>query len=627
MQNRLQNKPARWSKARLCGLLVLAILASGSFCEDTPQAGEGNVDRPGGVIAFTANGKTYGLLPLPQIQHMRVFSLTSNVFVAAPNVYFPLSIPLGPFTHRVVVDPNHNMAFALDSVDGAVRAIRLGTAQDTKALKVLGDAIPAGIGPSGLAVHPTAEKPRLYVASSLSGEVIEIETEADVSDHQLLRVIPAGVQPSDIAFVENPTGQNTLVVTDADSSMVSLINVDTGVRTALDIGGPSSRVVASQIDLSATETQVPIALVFRLDSSEIFMLRFDTAQPLHASITAPDLPLDAVVLSSQKQNKSVCTGVGLEDGCAYAAVITIKGALFYLNLAPSDDQPPHFLDNNSELPGPKVEDLNTDTAYYDPNSDAENAYLTRPTVEIEAITSWGDPPALIQNGDVTYLYTYQGIIPQLRARLGQYDLSNDVFSDSTAGTDLAALGAQVGDILSLPVQAGCPSTMTRQFPIVAVSANSLQISGAQSATGCIDQAGGVRYDVRAGEQFTVAYLREDEATAILDRVSFGQPFDAKIATVVINEATDSTGNLLGAPATGAVLGVPIEDNFDARVLDFGRPGTLLSGVAVGQANDGGDKVWRMLVSAAGASFLFVIEPGTQGYGSSDLMPLGVSVYQ
>jgi len=605
--------------ARSCVAALLAVALSGSFCEDTPQAGKGNLDRPGGVVAFGAGDRTYAVLSLPQIRHLRAFSLTSYVFVPAPNVYFPLSIPVGPFTHRVVVDPAHGLGFALDSADGALRAFRLGVASDTGAFARVGDPIPAGLGPSGVAVDPASVEPRLYVSSALSGEVLEIVTTGAVDDFEIVRVMPAGQKPADVAL--EPTSR-TLVVADAAADAVSLIDLESGDRREVDVGGPSARVVIAETALATATAGAQLALVLRHDAPEIAILEPAAAVPLLAIAEIPDLPVDLTVLSSELHGAEVCAGIDDSGRCEYAAVLTVSGRVYYLDLTTrsADDLPqPQIFDSEEALPAAAGEP-NSDEDAYDPNSEDPDAALRRPHVEVAAITDFGTPPTVRQSENVSYVFTYQGIVAPIRSRRGRLDLTQNLFIDNATDIDLAGMGAAPGDLLDVPAQDGCPDAL--RLPIADVDGARLDVAGATTWLDCLGQSAGVIYSVRAGGQFTAAYALEADAPGILGRASFGVPYQGHTVEVTLTEATGVDGSALGPPDTGAALVIRIEDNFAPRQLALGQLSSLPTGITAARTSDQ-EPGWRLLISAAGGSSLFIVEPGTQGLTGTDYLPPGV----
>ena len=601
----------------LVAAIVLSV--SGSFCNQTQSAGQGNLDRPGGVVVYASGDSNFALLPQPQAQHLRAFNLDTRLFVPAPNLYFPLAIPVGPYTRQLVVDPVHALAFALDSADGGLRAVRIGAQSDGAALKRVGEVIPTGLAPVGLAIDPTTTEPRVWVADAAAGAVLELDLTGDISGFTLGRTWPVAGEISDLAY---DAASGTLYVADARGSALQQIVVADGSRHTLDVGGPIGRLVSITAYLSTTESQVPLLLAMRRDQTNAVLVRPGTVPSVLSAIEFPELPVAAVALDSARLGDAIC-GDLVAAPCGYAAVLTLSGIVYYVDLTAVDASGaplPRIFDANDAAPA-VLSDPNTDTALYDPNSDDADAWLRRPRVTVEPLEIAGEPRLVKQRGDASYLFTYQGIVAPLRNRHGFYDTGSQLFIVDDGAFDLAALGARNGDLFDVPAQADCGNGV--QLFVREVSGASLHLEGVDSARDCIEQVAGVSFNIRAGGQFTVALQREDTANAILGRAAFDQPYLARVVSIKLQRAVDSGGAQLGPPDTGAVLGVLIEDNFDPRTLDLGSLGSLPTGIALAPAGTGDNRVWRLLVSAAGASSLFLLEPGVQGYVGVDIVPVGV----
>lgn len=601
----------------------IALGTLGSFCDQTQSAGQGNLDRPGGVVVYASGDTHYALLPQPQARHLRAFNLDTRLFVPAPSVYFPLAIPVGPYTRHLVVDPVHALAFALDSADGGLRAVRLGAQSDSAALKRVGEVFPTGLAPVGLAADPTTTEPRVWVADANAGAVIEFNLAGDLGGSTIGRSWAVSGEISDLAY---DTASATLYVADASSSALQLIAVADGNRHALDVGGPVGRLVTIDAYLSSTDSQVPLLLAMRRDQAVAVLVRPGAVPAVISAIEFPELPVAAVAIDSARLGDSVCGGLA-DAPCGYAAVLTLSGVIYYVDLTAVDagGAPlPRIFDANDAAPAVRS-DPNTDTALYDPNSSAADAWLRRPRVTVQPLEIAGEPRLVKQRGDASYLFTYQGIVAPLRNRHGWYDAPGQQFVVDDGATDLAALGTRVGDLFDVPAQDNCGDGV--QLFVSAVSGTSLHLAGVDSARDCIEQVGGINFNIRAGAQFTVALQREDIASAIIGRASFDQPYLAREVSITLQQAVDSGGTLLAPPDTGALLNVPIEDNFDPRLLDLGAYGSLPTGIALAPAGTGDNRVWRMLVSAAGASSLFLLDPGVQGYVGIDIVPIGVERFE
>ncbi|MFM8600055.1 MAG: hypothetical protein ACKOB8_13785, partial [Mycobacterium sp.] len=101
---------------------------------------------------------------------------------------------------------------------------------------VIGDPIPVGNGPYGVAVNPAGT--RVYVTNYVSDSVTEINT---ATNQVIGDPIPVGVDPIGVAV--DPTGTN-VYVTNSTSDTVSSINTRTGNITSAPVGKRPIGVVA-----------------------------------------------------------------------------------------------------------------------------------------------------------------------------------------------------------------------------------------------------------------------------------------------------------------------------------------------------------------------------------------------
>ncbi|MFH1811758.1 MAG: hypothetical protein ABIJ09_23670 [Pseudomonadota bacterium] len=621
MSMRVANPIRSERHVRLAAALGLMLFVGGSFCPEAQQAGSGNLDRPQGVAVFSVDNAPYALLPMPQQHHLRVFSLTSRIFVPAPNLYFPLSVPVGPYSARMAVDAAHRLAWVLDSADGSLRALSLGVAADPAAFARVGQAIPVGLAPSGVAVDPLAAKPRLWVSSARTAEVLELTTDDAARAVELVTSWPVGVQPSDLGY---DASSSQLVIADAASSAVTLLQPETGAVRAIEVGGATARVKLGHAYLAAEAPDATVALVLRLDAPEIALLRPDQDPPLWARVELPDIPVDAEFFGSSSAGDASCAGLDRTEACGAAAILTQKGLIYYIELDAVDAAGrlvPRLIDEDVDLPDLSA-DPNLEPSLYDPASDAPDALARRPIVTTAVVEDAGTPPLVQQSGTATLLFTYQGILAPVRDRLGRYEPDLERLVDVDAeqrGVDLASVHVRVGDLVEIAEQSGCP-TMLR-LPVVQVSGAALVVAPAGGDPDCLRRSGGVRFSVRAGASFTVASAREDAAQSILGRVDPEEAYNARVVTLTLSLAA------AGAPATSAVIAVPVRDNFSPRAVDLGLSGTLPTGLALSMVGPSEARVPRLLVTAAGGSSLFLLAPGIQGYVGQDILATGAERFE
>ena len=107
-------------------LLLAVVFSSGSSCEQDTVAGSNNLDRPTDLILVEdgENGDSYVVIANPRAKALRFFNITEGLFVAAPNLAFPLATITGTGTrtlHRSA--ENTELFFALDTVEGVTGVI------------------------------------------------------------------------------------------------------------------------------------------------------------------------------------------------------------------------------------------------------------------------------------------------------------------------------------------------------------------------------------------------------------------------------------------------------------------------------------------------------------------------
>ena len=608
----------RWIKqVRAVGLLLMLMPLAASFCEDNSTSGDGKVDHPAGVQVFSSGDQSYALVPMPQIGHVRVFDMNAEDFVAAPNVYFPLSIPVGPFSQQIVLDTAQKVALVLDAADGALRAVRLGPKEQAESFRILGQAEPAGLSPAGVAVDSSSETLRYFVSSARSAQLVAFVSDADFSSPVVDKVWNLPGLPGDLVFSQKT---NKIFVADRAAARLWVIDNDDDSVQELPIDEVARKMVLGQVSLAAGQAAQQIILALPARGGQISIID-PAASLLLGSVEAASFPQDALLLNGDAADDVKCTTLGRDGPCAYAAVLALNGTLQYLDLQAQNslgDWSPRFVD--ADATEPEMLNLDENPQLYDPNSDAADALARRPVVDMQIVDDFGQPLRSYQRASGDYLFTWQGLIPALRDRQGRLDLADSSFGDlDEADLDFAGLGIVAGDLLEIPQQQGCGEQ--RRFVITAVAGGRLTLSGLDSAADCMATSAGVRYRLRAGDAFTVASQREEDAQGLLGRVAFGENFDAHAVRIRLTRA------LAGAPDTGAVLDVSIDDHFVPRTLDLGLRGALPSGISGGLMGTGDARAYYMLVSVSGGSALFAVLPGLEGYVDSTYLLTGVKRFQ
>ena len=617
MSKKIYNSMKLLINIRNTGLLLLSLSMMGTFCEDNNTTADGKVDHPAAPQCFRSGDQSYALVAMPQIGHLRVFDMVAEDFVPAPNVYFPLSIPVGPFSQKMALNSDAKVALVLDASDGALRALRIGSEADADSFKRLGPAQPAGLNPQGLAIDSSAAGLRYFVSSARSQQVVAFVSDTDFSEAQIDQVWNLDGRPGDIVYAP---AANKIFVSDELAAALWVIDNDDDSVQKIVLPAPARSMRLGQVSLAAGQAAQELLMVFPTQDAMISLVDTQT-ETLLASVESPSFPQDALMLDGETADDGKCSGLGRDAPCAYAAVLALNGSLQYLDLQSQNSAgqwTPRFVDGDSTEP--EMLPLDENPQLYDPNSEAEDAQARRPLVQLTVVDDFGQPAKIYQRASGSYLFTWQGLLPALRDRQGQLQLGDSSFIDADdAQLDFAALGVVAGDLLEIPAQQACSEL--RRYVISAVSSQGLSLAGLDSASDCMAVSGGLRYRVRAADSFTVASKREEEAQGLLGRVAFGEDFDAHAVRIQLRRA------LGGAPDTGAVLNVSVDDHFSPRSLDLGLRGALPSGISGGLMGSGDAQAYNMLVSVAGGSALFAIVPGIEGYVDSTYLLTGVKRFQ
>ncbi|MFZ9889164.1 MAG: hypothetical protein ACO3JL_16840, partial [Myxococcota bacterium] len=131
--NALSSFSARRRRGWSLGAALLALAGCDiSNCDDTPPAPSGQLDRIADLALVTpptdGEPRSFLIAANPEIQQLRIFDVLEQRFVAAPNLYFPLSARTGPATSRLTVAPNEpRYVLALDTAGDVLQLLSVET--------------------------------------------------------------------------------------------------------------------------------------------------------------------------------------------------------------------------------------------------------------------------------------------------------------------------------------------------------------------------------------------------------------------------------------------------------------------------------------------------------------------
>ena len=109
------------------GMLLTLCIGTASSCDQDTVAGTNNLDRPTDLLILKSAEQSHSYLVTtnPRANTLRFFDITEGLFVAAPNLAFPLATVVGPGSHQLAKsDRNEDLFFVLDTTLEEIFTIR-----------------------------------------------------------------------------------------------------------------------------------------------------------------------------------------------------------------------------------------------------------------------------------------------------------------------------------------------------------------------------------------------------------------------------------------------------------------------------------------------------------------------
>jgi hypothetical protein len=550
----------------------------------------------GDLVLVTPEGDdpkhTYALLSNPAIEQLKVFDVSEGLFVAAPNVFFPLSIPVGNATRALAVAPGApDRVYALDSAADQVMVVRTVNEKKGDAFTLVGDGIAVGRAPVDVAVAPIADgRTRMAVTLPEAGALQVFDLDPIAGTAQEIAALDLGGRPDQLGVA--PQGQ-TLVVTNSTDSVVSVVDLNAlEVVGQIDVGGPSGAVAMGRVDPG--DGLAPVAVVLRRDALEVAVLRLErpgyreAPYALLGRTEMPSLPVAAYVPDVLEGVDDIeatvcCQGLTAEGEAttAWAAIMGADGSLRYLRMDGARDADifpgrrglVRLVDNNPDERQVAV----------DPNSAAESYQApdgvegVRPNVVLEAEDTFGDPPT-VSLFHLSYDAVYEGALPGFSGISASYDAGQVL---PPGGAFSAAVGlVQPGDPVTFAMDSSdsnCPDSLDT----VVVDASEMGITvdpfDGLDAT-CLENDGDVPVTILAGRGFVV----RDSDGHFLGRLALDERPDPDSEDLAADAQMILDGFVLriaaGAFEEGAALAPPrgarillsIEPNLDVVGLQLSR---------------------------------------------------------
>lgn len=488
-------------------LLLAVVFSSGSSCEQDTVAGSNNLDRPTDLILVEdgENGDSYVVIANPRAKALRFFNITEGLFVAAPNLAFPLATITGTGTrtlHRSA--ENTELFFALDTVEGEIYSFRSRTT-DQLAFTHARAPFRTQPNPTHVAVHYNDAEPaswEIWVASTQPNELHGYRLENDGLG--LSRSASASLASATTALALEQSGKLLFVSQAATEGSLEVRM--TGAAEAL-----------AAIDLPHWPEQLRVRPSRTLGSGffEIWYLTqggahlglvlYDETQNLfqHLGKTETPAPVRTLYLPDNDSETQCCSGMddALKSG-QWLTTVDAAGNLFYWQW---------------RMNGTEWEAIQLELDIFDANQDDPEASLNCIDASGDAIDACGAvtlvPVSESQSPwdgwelDTNLRWTFEGAPDGLKERSVRFRPESSDFVP-TYGTFPSGLGLLQGDSLEVEI-VGDTETCNGSYPIAfeSIDAQSVAVGilGTQ-LTDCLGDETQIRLSLRPVD----AFLLEDD---------------------------------------------------------------------------------------------------------------------
>jgi YVTN family beta-propeller protein len=579
--------------ARRLAVLGCAFALSCDQCE-TLVLTRGNLDRVADIVVVTRDGQSFAFTANPEIEALRVADLSEGVFVAAPNRYSPLSIPMGPDTRALAVASGADgvdaaRVYALDGADDTVRVV------DTTRFVVVAT-IATGRAPRDIAAIDVGDTHLLAVVYADHVDLIPVDK--DVAGDAT--AVDFGAGAAGVAIAADPAG-SAFVVADAALAVAHVVDVD-GAVVDVDVSGPQSGVAVGVVDTGAGDT--PVAVLLRTDTPALMAVGLAPAPTLLGGAGLPRLPLVAYVPDSRAVGAAAdleptlcCGGLSTaaedagESTLAFATVWLSDGDVVHVALAAArkdgeDLGRPlvRLVDDDVLALAPTV-DVNTAVEVWQPPVGGE---AFRPTLSFAAVDNFGTPPFVpaVRGGAVVTL-TWEGDLTRAQNLAGvDYNSGTRTF---TTNRDLVARGARVGDVarfVQLAPEDPALCAQPLRGVISAVVGSDVTVdAGAEFDVDVADVCLGRGPDtVRLTIEVQGAFVVEEDGVfrgRLVDADAGGADADATISFP--GAALSVSLSSAGAPVPGSVLAFALDPHVDTMGLNLADDVSFVGDGGVGTA--------------------------------------------
>ncbi len=556
-------------------LVVLALASVAANCEQCSQTSnprKGNLDRAADAVLVTDDdGHTLAVVANPELEHLRIFDLTTEAFLLAPNAFFPQSVPVGADTRRLAVaDGDNRFVFALDSASDQVFVVA--AAAGTFALH--GEPLATGRAPGDLAAV-VGDDGALELWVTLPDEsAVQVLGLDGVELARLPIDVPSAVldtraaRPNDI--VVDPLGES-VVVADATLPFVHVFSRATRqLARSLDVGGPLGSLSVGVIDIG--DGLAPVVLALRRDAPIAVAIRLFRAVPedryaVLGSVELPGIPLVAYVPDHRGGGAlppTVCCRELSSDAVdagqatdAWAAVASADGKITYLQVLAVEGLLRIF---DNDLDGPALGEPLSEAWSPAPGDEDKE-----PTAGLTLTSDFGDPPFVpLLDADEQLRLIWQGSPPGLDGVRGTWD---GVSAFSASGADLQARGAAIGDLAIIAIDdapAGCSDSVAGVIATVAAGVVDISLNN-ESDQPCLVAGSSLRVSVAPAAAFAVF----DRDGDFLGRLQLAGQLDVGGALLTVAPSAN------GSPTErGSALFVPLNPHLAPIDLDLSDTGSF-----------------------------------------------------
>jgi len=257
----------------------------------------------------------------PWNEQIRIYDLGVNALIPSPTGIFPLAVKVGKYTTIVRSHPQLNFSYALDSVEGKLFVtsnVHSSSAQSFSAPMVINTAQ----GASDFVFVESDNFPPVAVLAIPGRQMLSrivIDPVSGLQDSTLsMPDVLLSFMPQQLALSAD---HKSVVISNAQGSFIGILKAGAQKATLIDIGGPSIKIAAGNMDLGAGPEN--FAIILRIDKAEAVVVSLDHEKVIKR-FQLSQAPTQIYIPNPSTAN--------FKDSSAWAIVISAYSQLSYLSL-------------------------------------------------------------------------------------------------------------------------------------------------------------------------------------------------------------------------------------------------------------------------------------------------------